>query len=86
MTADEHSRGPQAPGHVYRAHLWRLAHDIDWLSEDAAAATLQQMVDNTRPQDREFIRQFTADADALRRSEPWVGALRTMREYRWSSY
>jgi hypothetical protein len=67
-------------------HVWRLASDIDWLSDEGAAALLHQMIDDTPEPDKPFIRRLTEDADALRRSDPWVRALRVMRELRWSSY
>jgi hypothetical protein len=68
-------------------HVWRLAHDIDWLSDEAASLLLHQMIADTRAgPDREIIRRLTEDAQALRRSDPWQRALRVMREFRWSSY
>ena len=29
-------------------HVWRLAHDIDWLSDEAASLLLHQMIADTR--------------------------------------
>jgi hypothetical protein len=29
-------------------HDWRLAHDIDWLSDEAASLLLHQMIADTR--------------------------------------
>jgi hypothetical protein len=67
-------------------HVWRLAHDIDFMSDEAVADLLQQMIADTSEPDREAIRRLTIDAQALHHSEPWQRALRVMRELRWSSY
>lgn len=68
-------------------HLWRLAYSVDEMPDEAVAATFQQMVaDTSAGPDREAIRRLCADAAALRQSDPWLRALRVMRELRWSSY
>jgi hypothetical protein len=70
----------------YHAHVWRLGHDVDWLSDMAGAALLQQMIRDTPEPDRQAIAKLCADAETPRHSEPWQRALRVMRELRWSSY
>lgn len=72
--------------HFYHAHLWRLAFEVDHMPDEGAAIFLQRMVHDTREADRDFMAKLSADAETLRRSDPWVRALRTMRGYRWSSY
>jgi hypothetical protein len=71
---------------AYKLQLWRLAHDIDWLSDEGAEALLRQLIEDTPAADKPFMAKLCADAGALRHSEPWRRALRTMRELRWSSY
>jgi hypothetical protein len=70
----------------YQAHVWRLAHDIDGLSDENATKLLLRLITETPEVDRARATKLAADADALRRSVPWVRALRTMREMKWSSY
>jgi hypothetical protein len=52
----------------------------------SAAAFLQKMVDDAEPDAKPFVIKLTEDAAALRRTDVWCRALRTMREFRWSSY
>jgi hypothetical protein len=42
---------------------------------------LQQMIADMSPGDRPLIIKLVADAAAVRRSDPWARALRTMREF-----
>jgi hypothetical protein len=71
---------------AYKSHLWRLAYSVDHMTDEGAVLFLQRMVRKTPQVEQLFMAKLCADAEMLRRSDPWVRALRTMRELRWSSY
>jgi hypothetical protein len=70
----------------HQNHVERLAYHIDHMDHASAAAFLQKMVDDAEPDAKPFVIKLTEDAAALRRTDVWCRALRTMHEFRWSSY